>query len=126
MAQNRLYDCGVEHDQQILRQVVLPKLAQEVHPLLGLLDDRGDVGFALQMSGDCRSQKPEGFHSQHSTVVYDEGGQCWGAPPEVHCHLHGFKLSLTTSSSSSFHVFHASSPFSHTHTYKHTCKYRKE
>ena len=20
------------------------------------------------------------------------GGQCWGAPPEVHCHLHGFKI----------------------------------
>src|SRR4029434_5908430 len=90
-AQNRLYDCGVEHAQQILRQVVLPKPAQEVHPLLGLLDDGVDVGFPLQIPGDCGSQKPEGFHSQHSTVVYDEGGQCWGAPPEVHCHLHGFE-----------------------------------
>src|SRR4029434_3283657 len=27
---HRLYDCGVEHDQQILRQVVLPKLAQGI------------------------------------------------------------------------------------------------
>src|SRR4029434_11116672 len=55
-----------------------PKLAQEVHPLLGLLDDGVDVGFPLQVLGDCGTHKPEGFHSQHSTVVYDEGGQCCG------------------------------------------------
>src|SRR4029434_5474336 len=66
------------------------KLVQEVHPLLGLLDDCVDVGFPLQVLGDCGSQKPEGFHSQHSTVEYGDGGQCWGAPPKVHCHLHGF------------------------------------
>src|SRR4029434_10530669 len=85
------YNCGVEHDQQLLRQVVLPKLSQEVHPLLGVLDDCVDIGFPLQVPGDCGSQKPEGFHNQHSTVEYGEGGQCWGAPPEVHCHLRGFK-----------------------------------
>src|SRR4029434_2476044 len=62
-----------------------------IEVLLGLLDDGVDVGFPLQVPGDCGSQKPEGFDSQHSIVEYGEGGQCWGAPPEVHCHLHGFK-----------------------------------
>ena len=90
-AENRLDDCSVEKDQQLLRQVVLPKLAQEVQPLLGLLENCVDVGFPLQVPGDCGSQKLERFHSQHSTVEYSEGVQCWGAPPEVHCHLHGFK-----------------------------------
>src|SRR4029434_19224 len=74
----RLDDCSVVHDQQLLSQVVLPKLAQEVHPLLGLLDDGVDVGFPLQIPGDCGSQKPDGFHSQHSTVVYDEGVSAGG------------------------------------------------
>ena len=73
-AQNRLDDCSVEQNQQLLRQV--PKLAQEVNFLLGLLDDCVDVGFPLQVPGDCGSQKPEGFHSQHSIVEYGEGGQC--------------------------------------------------
>ena len=41
-------------------QVVLPTLAPEVHPLLGLLDDGVAVGFPLQVPGDCGSQKPEG------------------------------------------------------------------
>ena len=40
------------------------ELAQEVHPLLGLFDDSVDVGFPLQVLGDCGSQKPEGFHSR--------------------------------------------------------------
>ena len=42
-AENRLDDCSVELDQQLLRQVVLPEQTQEVHPLLGLLDDGVDV-----------------------------------------------------------------------------------
>ena len=58
-AQNRLDDCSVKQDQQLLRQVVLPKLAQEVQPLLGLLENFIDVGFPLQVPGDCGSQKPE-------------------------------------------------------------------
>src|SRR4029434_5578023 len=43
-------DCSVELDQQLLRQVVLPEQMQEVHPLLGLLDDGVDVGFTVLLS----------------------------------------------------------------------------
>ena len=67
-------DCSVKLDQQLLRQVVLPELAQEVHPLLGLFDEGFDVSLPLQVLGDCGTQKPEGFHSRHSTVQYSEGG----------------------------------------------------
>ena len=74
-AENRLNDCSVKLDQQLLRQVVLPELAQEVHPLLGLFDDCIDVWLPLQVLGDCGTQKPEGFHSRHSAVQYGEGGQ---------------------------------------------------
>lgn len=40
-AENSLDDCSIELDQQHLRQVELPELLQEVHPLLvlGLFDD---------------------------------------------------------------------------------------
>ena len=73
-AEKRLDDCSVELDQQLLRQVVLPELAQEVYPLLGLFDDCFDVWLPLQVLGDCGTQKPEGFHSRHSTVQYGDGG----------------------------------------------------
>ncbi len=31
------------------------------------------------------------YHSRHSTIEFGDMGQCWLAPPEVHCHLHSFK-----------------------------------
>ena len=78
--EKRLDDCSVELDQQLLMQVVLPELTQEVHPLLGVFDDCVDVGFPLQVPGDCESQKPEGFHSQLSVVEYGVGAQrCGGS-----------------------------------------------
>ena len=46
-AENRLDGSSVELDQQLLRQVEIPELAQEVHPLLGLFGDGVDVGHAL-------------------------------------------------------------------------------
>src|SRR4029434_9539616 len=74
-AENRLNDSSVKLDQQLLRQVIFPELAQEVHPLLGLFEDCIYVWLPLQVLGDCGTQKPEGFHSRHSAVQYGEGGQ---------------------------------------------------
>ena len=70
----RTDDGGVELDQQLLRQVELPQLAQEVHPLLGFFVDGVDVGGPLLILGDCGSQKPEGLHNRHSASDLLTGG----------------------------------------------------
>lgn len=50
-AVNRLDDCSLEVDQQLLRQVVLPKLRGP------FLYDCVDFGLPLQVLGDCRPSR---------------------------------------------------------------------
>lgn len=55
-------------------KVVFPELTQDIDSQLGLLDDSVDAGLSLQVLGDCRSQKSEGFHSQQSAGSIVKGG----------------------------------------------------
>ena len=73
-AQNGLDDCSVELQQQLRGQSMSPQEAQEVHPLLGLLEDGADVLLPLQILRDDRAQESEALHSGHRAAEDCEGG----------------------------------------------------
>ncbi len=86
-AENGLDYDRVKLDQQLLKQVELPELAQEVHPLLGLFDDCVDVGCPTWVIVNPRKRKVSITDTMLLSVVMG----CGGSPPEVHCHPHNFE-----------------------------------
>ena len=70
-----LNDGGVEVHHHCPWQVEFLQLSQEVHPLLGFLDEGADVQLPLEVLGDDGSQKAEGLHSVNCGVTEGDGGR---------------------------------------------------
>ena len=73
--ENGLNDGGVEVHHHCPWQVEFLQLRQEVHPLLGFLDEGADVQLPLEVLGDDGSQKAEGLHSVNCGVTEGDGGR---------------------------------------------------
>ena len=71
-----LNDGGVQVHHHCPWQVEFLQLPQEVHPLLGFLDEGADVQLPLEVLGDDGSQKAEGLHSVNCGVTEGDGGRC--------------------------------------------------
>ena len=68
-----LNDGGVEVHHHCPWHVEFLQLLQELHPLLGFLDEGADVQLPLEVLGDDGSQKAEGLHSVNCGVTEGDG-----------------------------------------------------
>ncbi|MED6272600.1 hypothetical protein CHARACLAT_032005 [Characodon lateralis] len=86
-----LNDGGVEVHHHCLWKPELLQLLQEIHSLLSLLGEGGDVHLPLEILSDDAGQEMKGLHNGNGRVTQDDGGGCSCALSEVHDHLHCFQ-----------------------------------